>query len=478
MGGARSRVSLCLIARDEAELLPGCLASVRGAVDELVVVDTGSVDGTREVARAAGALVLDLPWDDDFSAPRNLAARAASGDWLLVLDADERLAPGAGERLGRQLAGADFDVGLLRLHNASRRDASPAEVVAGAARFGAPALLPRLVRNVDRPEWRGVIHESVGEWLLRRGGRRGLVDLDVMHLGALPSVRRSRDKGERNVALLKRRLALEPGDVTPAGYLALELLDLGRLGEAEVEVERAWALLAGQPPWRCLHRLAMARGLLALRASDAVRALATASLAEARNGPHPDWDYLRAAGLDLQAQEAPPGSPGRARLLEAAEAALRLARERSRGGGPFDLVGLALETRLQLHLGSVLLQRGCFEAAGQALAEALRLEPGNWLAGVGLAEALLGAGEPARALAAVEPLLGAGPDGWLVAAAAAASLGATGDARLFLAQAARRAGAGLGSAHRAGLRQALEGALGTGDGPGAPAGAAGGRPRG
>jgi glycosyltransferase involved in cell wall biosynthesis len=118
-----ARVSLCLIAKDEERLLPGCLESVRGVADEIVLVDTGSTDRTRELARAAGAKVLERPWDDDFAAPRNLAAAHATGDWILPLDADERLAPGSGPALRRALRRAAFDVGMVRCHNADAPDA-------------------------------------------------------------------------------------------------------------------------------------------------------------------------------------------------------------------------------------------------------------------------------------------------------------------------------------------------------------------
>ena len=74
-----SRITLCLIARDEERFLPACLASVRGAVDEIVVVDTGSADRTREIAAEAGALVVDFPWCDDFAAARNAGLARASG---------------------------------------------------------------------------------------------------------------------------------------------------------------------------------------------------------------------------------------------------------------------------------------------------------------------------------------------------------------------------------------------------------------
>lgn len=88
-------ISLCIIVRDEETMLPACLASVAGVVDEIVLVDTGSRDGTLALARAAGARVFEQPWSDDFSAPRNLAIAESRGDWVLVLDADERLTRGA-----------------------------------------------------------------------------------------------------------------------------------------------------------------------------------------------------------------------------------------------------------------------------------------------------------------------------------------------------------------------------------------------
>jgi O-antigen biosynthesis protein len=82
-----------MIVRDEAANLPRCLASVRGLVDELVVVDTGSADTTCEVAAAAGARVHSAAWRDDFAAARNASLDLCHGRWILVLDADEMLAP-------------------------------------------------------------------------------------------------------------------------------------------------------------------------------------------------------------------------------------------------------------------------------------------------------------------------------------------------------------------------------------------------
>ena len=87
-----TRVTAALIVRDEERFLAGCLASLAGRVDEIVVADTGSVDRTREIALEHGARLIEHRWADDFAAARNVALDAASGDWILYVDADERLA--------------------------------------------------------------------------------------------------------------------------------------------------------------------------------------------------------------------------------------------------------------------------------------------------------------------------------------------------------------------------------------------------
>ena len=105
-------ITLCLIVRDEERFLPGCLASVAGAVGQIVVVDTGSRDRTREIAAAAGAALVDHPWAEDFAAARNAALPYVTGQWILVLDADERLAPGAGAALAAATRAGGFDLGF------------------------------------------------------------------------------------------------------------------------------------------------------------------------------------------------------------------------------------------------------------------------------------------------------------------------------------------------------------------------------
>ena len=108
-------LSLSMIVRDEAERLPQCLTSVAGFVDEMVVLDTGSQDDTVAVARSLGATVQEIAWPGDFAPARNRALDLVQGDWVLVLDADERLRAEARAPLQRLMEEPDaLVITLLR----------------------------------------------------------------------------------------------------------------------------------------------------------------------------------------------------------------------------------------------------------------------------------------------------------------------------------------------------------------------------
>jgi glycosyltransferase involved in cell wall biosynthesis len=225
-------LSLCMIVKDEEELLPGCLEAVEAAVDEIIIVDTGSTDRTVEIAESFSARVLHVPWNGSFSDARNAGLDAATGDWVLYLDADEHLVPEDAPRI-RELLGRTWREGFfLELTNLTGLEDSGAAVVS-------PAL--RVFRN--RPEYRftGRIHEEAnGEMPTFLPERFERSDVRVLHLGYLDRLIAQRAKPVRNLTLLK----LE-SDETPSPYVSFNLgseyLRLAHWSTAAAHLDEAWA---------------------------------------------------------------------------------------------------------------------------------------------------------------------------------------------------------------------------------------------
>src|SRR5580698_3849853 len=92
-------VSLCMIVRHEEADLQACLDTAADLVNEIIVVDTGSTDGTMDIARRNRARVFAFPWCDNFAAARNESIRRATGDWIFWLDADDRIEDASGPKL-------------------------------------------------------------------------------------------------------------------------------------------------------------------------------------------------------------------------------------------------------------------------------------------------------------------------------------------------------------------------------------------
>lgn len=104
-------LSVIIIARNEKRDLPGCLASVRALASEIVVADSGSTDGTPDIARAAGAKVIFKEWEG-YGRQKQAALDAAAGPWVLNIDADERVTPGLADEIRRRLSSAPVESGF------------------------------------------------------------------------------------------------------------------------------------------------------------------------------------------------------------------------------------------------------------------------------------------------------------------------------------------------------------------------------
>lgn len=106
-GSNKRSLSLCMIVKNEEKYLASCLKSLRDVVDEMIIVDTGSTDKTKNIARVFGAKVFDFSWTGDFAVARNHSLDPAEGDWILIMDADEVISPLDHEEL-RNLVQKDY----------------------------------------------------------------------------------------------------------------------------------------------------------------------------------------------------------------------------------------------------------------------------------------------------------------------------------------------------------------------------------
>ncbi|WJM08101.1 glycosyltransferase [Paenibacillus sp. PK1-4R] len=220
------RISLCMIVKDEEELLPHCLASVQGAVDEIIVVDTGSSDRSAEIAQQYGAVVVGFEWCEDFAAARNAGLERASGDWILFLDADEALDRAAREQIMSWTTVSGCDGLFLNIHNYT-----------GTGQQGVtvnPVL--RLFRNAPEHRFEGRIHEQIAGAICRRNPEAAfhVTDMVIHHYGYQTAIVERKDKVNRNVRLLQQAVEEEPGQPFHHYNLGVEYL---RVGEAERALE-------------------------------------------------------------------------------------------------------------------------------------------------------------------------------------------------------------------------------------------------
>lgn len=426
------RLTLCMIVKNEERFLDECLASARGVVDAIVLVDTGSTDRTLEIARKHGALIVEHAWNDDFAAARNAALPHVRGGFILMLDADERLGPGARRALRKALARADFDCGMLPLHDASSFGAAPEDVVSGRARRGEAVLLPRLLRVTPDLRWEGVVHEQVTSWA--RGKRIASIPAPIVHLGAIPELRRERGKSDRNLRLLEKRAQLEPDNPTVLAYLARELERQGDPRALEAARD-AWSKLCAQSGSRPTCDVVMPVTLLAflsIRAGSLDEALAALAQARSWCDPHPNLDLLEGLAHERRALRAQDIESFAQDLLAARE--LYRALEHHRGQsfwtevmpGALGATGATRRGTVELLLAEPAAAEACFR-------QALALEPQSLEARLGSIEARLEQGQAAQALADLSSVLTTEcADAWVLGAAAAHALGAADDARLFL----------------------------------------------
>ena len=289
--GPTAHVSLCMIVRNEAKRLARCLASVETLADEIIVVDTGSTDATPAIAGSFGATVVHRAWTDDFAAARNAGLALATGDWVLVLDADEELDQECLPALRAAVAAVPDRPTVFSLDFwPTGDDGRP---------MGNTYLSARLFGPAADFRFQGRIHEQLAAVNVDTVAvDRVLTAVRVWHQGYAPSEVLAKGKLQRNHDLLLRASHEEPANPFHAFNLAKTLDAMGDRA-AEAQWERCWQLCraAGHtPPY--LARVVIHRIRQALLRRDGVTALARAAEAIAACPLEPAvWQQAGTASL-------------------------------------------------------------------------------------------------------------------------------------------------------------------------------------
>lgn len=238
-----------MMVKNEEAHLGDCLESVRDLVDEMIVVDTGSSDRTKEIAASLGAQVFDFPWIDSFSAARNEGIRHVTGEWIFWMDADDRLPPESREQLRELIAGlkeenAAYVMKCLCVPEAPGATATVVDHV-------------RLFRNLPQHRWKYRVHEQILPAIRQTGGEVRWSEVMIHHVGYVDPALRKR-KLERDLRLLELERSEQPDDPFTLFNLgsvlherrefesAIEVLDrsLRRSHPSDSIVRKLYALLA------------------------------------------------------------------------------------------------------------------------------------------------------------------------------------------------------------------------------------------
>jgi len=196
-------LTACIIARDSSEFIGRCITSIKNVVDQIVVIDTGSVDDSVRIAKKSGAEVYFYKWNDDFSRVRNEALKYAKGSWIFQIDTDHEL-----------IFGKDFELkDYLSRTNKIGFFVSEKSVLSN----GDYKILDRLLvfRNIPGLKYEGVIHEHPVKSLREYANKKGITnpfdkirEISLLHYGFLDIDK----KMERNIAILKKALNKEPNN--------------------------------------------------------------------------------------------------------------------------------------------------------------------------------------------------------------------------------------------------------------------------
>ncbi|MFM5979412.1 MAG: glycosyltransferase [Sphaerospermopsis kisseleviana] len=232
------KLSLCMIVKNEEAALPRCLESVQSLVDEIVVLDTGSTDKTPEIAQQFGAKLHYFQWCNDFSAARNEALKYVTGDWVLVLDADEVLAPEIAPQIREAINTDDYIlINLVRQ-----------EVGATQSPY---SLVSRLFRKhpeikFERP-YHALVDDSIAAILNKETYWQVgyLPQVAILHTGYQKSAINQQNKYAKAATAMLEFFANHPDDAYVCSKLGALYVEMGKVNEGIELLNRGLIQIVG-----------------------------------------------------------------------------------------------------------------------------------------------------------------------------------------------------------------------------------------
>lgn len=233
-------ISLCMIVRDEEDTLERCLNCVYDIVDEINIIDTGSIDNTKSIAKKFTDRIFDFEWIDDFSAARNFSYDKATKDYIFFLDADDTLSESDRQKFIELKSSSDGSADSITMKYEMAFDES------GKSTF--TFRRNRLVKRSNNFKWVGVCHE-----LLEVYGKVVDSDVAIQH-------HKVKEATDRNLKIYKKKIERgEPFTPRNTFYYGNELYENGFFDDAIIEynnfldIEDAWI----EDKIYCCHKLSI-----------------------------------------------------------------------------------------------------------------------------------------------------------------------------------------------------------------------------
>ncbi|QQR81141.1 MAG: glycosyltransferase [Deltaproteobacteria bacterium] len=236
MNAVKPTLSLCMIMKNEERWIAQCLKSVQGLVDEIVIVDTGSTDRSIEIAKSFGAKVYEHAWEDDFSKSRNRSLDYATGEWILVLDADEVIAESEKESLKQLIKNPPAPIIYLIQTNYLEKPENygwEANLLTIPEAQGYPGFVEsKLARLFMRRSvaFQGVVHEQAEA--IDPKSQRFYSKYRIHHYGKYSSEDILQKKGNLYLQLGLKKLKDQPDNIQAYYEMGAQYLEVHRIDDA------------------------------------------------------------------------------------------------------------------------------------------------------------------------------------------------------------------------------------------------------